>query len=442
MQTHTIHPFTDPKSFDARDARMITKGKGVYVWDKDGNKILDGMAGLWCVNVGYDCKDLIKAADKQMKTLPYYNSFFMTSNPAQQELSDLLTEVTPDHINHFFYGSSGSESNDTIIRLAWHYWSLKNKPSKKIFISRDKAYHGSTLGASSLGGMKYMHAMGESLLGGFSHIDAPHWYLEGVDLSEEAFGLAAAQQLEDKILELGAGNIAAFIGEPILGAGGVIKAPDNYWPEIQRICKKHDILLIADEVICGFGRLGEWFGCDALGIKPDFMTMAKGITSGYVPLSAVGISDDIWSVLNEGGKIHHGYTYSGHPLACAVAIANLKYIRDHKLIETVRDDIGPYFQGKLKALAEAHPLVGEVRGHGLLAALQLMKDKTKKIQFSEQDDAGLKCWDYCFENDLIVRAIGHSIALCPPLTITRKEIDLLCDKLKRSLDMTWADLKH
>lgn len=437
---HHIHPFTDPAQLNAQGTRVITKAEGSYIWDSEGNKILDGMSGLWCVNVGYGRSEHMEAASRQMQELPYYNSFFQTSNPPQIELGRLLAEVTPDGFDHFFYSSSGSEANDTVVRLVRHYWEVKGQASKKTIISRHNAYHGSTLAATSLGGMKYMHDMGGSLLPGFEHINQPHWYLEGGDLSEEDFGLARARELEEKILEVGVDNVAAFIGEPIQGAGGVIVPPDNYWAEIQRICDKYDILLVADEVICGFGRTGNWFGSQTMGIKPDMITMAKGLSSGYVPISAVGLHTDVAEVLIGGGDINHGYTYSGHPVACAVAIANINYIRDNGLVERVRDVTGPYLLEGLQGLAARSPIVGEVRGRGLMYAIQLVRDKDQKVLFSDEDDVGTKCRNHCFENNLIMRAVDQAMVMSPPLTISKGEIDELIEKAERSLGQTAGDL--
>lgn len=440
---HHIHPFSDPDALGKKGARIITKAEGSYIYDSEDNKILDCMAGLWCVNVGYGRQELIDAADRQIRELPYYNSFFETANPPQIELSRLLSEVTPEGINHFFFAGSGSEANDTNVRLVRHYWDIKGKPEKSTFISRKNAYHGSTLAATSLGGMGYMHNMGGkdgSLLPGFEHIGQPFWYLEGEGLSEGEFGLKRAKELEDKILELGADNVGAFIGEPIQGAGGVIVPPSTYWPEIQRICDKYDILLIVDEVICGFGRTGNWFGCETFDIKPDLITMAKGISSGYLPISAVGVSDDVFKVLNDGGDINHGYTYSGHPVASAVAIANINYIKDHGLVEKVRDETGPYLMAGLQNLVDTHPLVGQRRGRGLMAAIQLVKDKDTHEVFSDDQNAAGTCKNHCFENNLIMRATDQSMIVSPPLTISINEIDELLDKAKMCLDLTAKDL--
>lgn len=433
---HHVHPFTDPKALSARGVRVITRAEGVYVWDSDDNKILDGMAGLWCVNVGYGRKELVDAATRQLQVLPYYNSFFQTATPSQIELAQTLAEITPVGLKHFFYANSGSEANDTVIRIARHFWHLQGKPGKRVFIARTLGYHGSTLAAVSLGGMPHMHALDKVLLPGFEHIMHPHWYTLGGDLTREEFGLKAARALEEKILELGADNVAAFVGEPVQGAGGVIDPPSTYWPEIQRICRKYDILLVADEVICGFGRTGNWFGSQTYGIEPDLMPMAKGLSSGYLPISAVAMTDRVFDVINEGGLLAHGYTYSGHPAACAVAIANIQLIRKERLVERVRDDVGPYFRARLQELADAHPIVGELRGAGLLAALQLVKDKKSKTIFTAQDNAANKCRDLCLEHNLIMRAVEQAMVLSPPLIITRAQIDELVGKVRIGLDLT------
>lgn len=435
-RVHHVHSFTDPKAFADKGVRVITRAEGVYVWDSEGNRILDGMAGLWCVNVGYGRRELVEAATRQLEVLPYYNNFFHSATPSQIDLGQALSEVTPAGLKHFFYANSGSEANDTIIRIARHFWRLQGKPDKRAFIGRSLGYHGSTLAAVSLGGMPHMHAFDKVLLPGFEHITHPHWYTQGADLTREEYGLKAARALEEKIVELGADNVAAFIGEPVQGAGGVIDPPATYWPEIQRICRKYAVLLVADEVICGFGRTGNWFGSQTFGIEPDLMPMAKGLSSGYLPISAVAMTDRVFDVISEGGLLAHGYTYSGHPAACAVAIANIRLIQSEGLVERVRDDIGPYFRARLQELADAHPIVGEVRGSGLLAALQLVKDKKSRTIFTTEENAANQCRDLCLQNNLVVRAVGQSLVLSPPLIITREQVDELIDKMRIALDLT------
>lgn len=437
---HHLHPFTDSKSLNAKGSRVITRAEGIYLWDSDGNKIIDGMAGLWCVNVGYGRKELADAAYRQMQELPYYNTFFQTTTMPTTQLSALLAEVTPDGFNHAFFANSGSEANDTIVRMVRRYWDVMGQPKRKTIIARDNAYHGSTMAGASLGGMTYMHEQGELPIPGIDHIMQPYWYHLGGDLTPAEFGLKAARALERKILELGAETIAAFIGEPIQGAGGVIVPPESYWSEIQRICEKYDILLIADEVICGFGRTGNWFGSETFGIKPDLMAIAKGMSSGYMPISAVMVGNKVATVLIEkSGDFNHGFTYSGHPVASAVAIANIELLQREKIVETVGSDTGPYFQNCLREL-ESHPLVGEVRGTGMIAAMELVKDKSTRTLFSPEGDVGNICRDHCFDNNLIMRATSDSMLLSPPLVITRSEIDEMLEKAKLCLDLTAQDI--
>jgi putrescine aminotransferase len=439
---HHLHPFTDTKALAAEGgSRIIVKAEGAWLEDSEGARILDGMAGLWCVNVGYGRKELAEAAYRQMLELPYYNTFFKTATPPSIELAEKLAELTPADLKHVFFASSGSEANDTIVRMVRHYWNLKGKPGKKTFISREHAYHGSTMAAASLGGMAAMHGQADLPLPGFVHVMPPHWYDFGGDLEPEAFGRAAAKAVEDKILELGADNVAAFIGEPIMGAGGVLLPPETYWPEIQRICRAHDVLLIADEVICGFGRTGHWTGSELYGIEPDIMPMAKGLTSGYLPLSAVLVGDRVADTLiEEGGEFFHGFTYSGHPVACAVALENIRILEEEKLIERVREDTGPYLQSALREALQDHPLVGEVRGVGLIGAIELVEDRAARKHFEPLGRAGMICRDHCFANNVILRAVRDAIVVSPPLIMSREEIDQLVERAKHCIDLTAKDL--
>ena len=441
-RAHHLHSFTDPAVIRDKGSRIITAGEGCYVIDSDGRRILDGMAGLWCVNIGYGRPELADAAHAQMTALPYYNNHFQSATPAMIELAETLTELTPDGINHFTFANSGSEANEVIIRLVRYYWQLKGQPRKRTIISRTLAYHGSTVATSSLGGMPAMHANDGGVMPEITHIEHPHWYVNGADLTPAQYGLKAAQALEARILELGADTVAAFIGEPVQGAGGVIVPPETYWPEIQRICKKYDVLLIADEVICGFGRTGSWFGSHTFDIAPDFMPMAKGLSSGYIPVAAVGVHDRIFDVIERGGLWPHGYTYSGHPVACAVALANIAIIKREGLVERVRDDIGPYFQSRLEELAQNHPLVGERRGVGLMAALQLVRNKSTREVCTPEDNAAIFCRETCYDNRLVVRAVGQSMVMSPPLTISHAEVDDMVAILARALDATVQKLGY
>ena len=431
---HHLHPFTDYKSLAKEGSNIIVKADGVYLTNTDNKQFLDAMSGLWCVNVGYGRKILADVAYKQMQELPYYNSFFKTATAPSIELAQQLAEISPGDLNHAFFSSSGSEANDTVVRMVRRYWDLKGQPNKKTFISREYAYHGSTMTGMSLGGMTAMHEQG-GMMPGFAHVMPPYWYKYGQEMSPEEFGVFTANKIEEKILELGAENIAAFIGEPIQGAGGVIIPPETYWPRVQEICSKYDILVVVDEVICGFGRTGNWFGSDTYGINPDIITMAKGISSGYIPLSGIMVGKRVSDVLiDEGGEFYHGYTYSGHPVACAVAIENLKIIREENLIENSKNT-SVYLNEKMKEIAD-HPLVGEVRMKSYIGCVELVKDKEKGTMFEDTGTVGTICRDYCIENGLIMRAVRDGMIFCPPLIFSKNHIDELVEKLKKSLDQT------
>ena len=433
---HYLHPFTDYKALHAKGTRVIVKAEGVYLYDSDGNRILDGMAGLWCVNVGYGRRELAEAAYRQLLELPYYNSFFQTAHPPAIELASQLVELTPPQFNRVFFTGSGSEGNDTVLRLVRRYWDLMGEPQRKVIISRVNAYHGSTMAGASLGGMAFMHEQGGLPIPDIVHIPQPYWYGEGGDRSPAEFGLETARALERKIEELGADRVAAFIGEPIQGAGGVIIPPDTYWPEIQRICDQYGILLVADEVICGFGRTGHWFGSDLYGIRPDLMTVAKGLSSGYLPIGGVLVADRVADVLiDKGGEFAHGYTYSGHPVACAVASVNLALLKQEDLVVRTRDQMGPYLASKWRQLAE-HPLVGEARSVGLIGALELVRDKSTRRFFDKRGEVGTICRDFCFQNGLIMRAVRDTLIISPPLVISREQVDELAEKAWRCLDLT------
>ena len=438
---HHLHPFSDAHSLNQLGSRVVVRGEGVRVWDSEGQCIIDGMAGLWCVNLGYGRKELAEAAYQQMLELPFYNTFFKTTHPPVIELSTLLAELTPPQFNHVFLTNSGSESNDTVIRMARHFWAAQGQPQKKILISRINAYYGSTIGGASLGGMSYMHAQGDLPIPGIVHIEQPYWYVNGGELSPEEYGLKAARALEAKILELGAENVAAFIGEPIQGAGGVIIPPSTYWPEIQRICREHDILLISDEVICGFGRTGRWFGCEYFGFAPDLMPIAKGLSSGYQPIGGVMVGDRVAQVLMNSGDFNHGMTYSGHPVAAAVAAANLKILRDEGIVDRVRNDTGPYLQKKWQDAFADHPHLDDVRGVGFLAAFTWVKDKSRRELFANPGEIGTICRDIFFKNNLIMRAVGDSMVSAPPLVMTRTEIDEMIALAVRCVDQTTNTLR-
>ena len=438
---HHFHPFTDHKAFHAAGGpRVITHADGIYIWDGKGNKILDGFSGLWCVNVGYGRKELAEVAYRQMLDLPYYNTFFKTTTVPATELAAKISSVLPKRFQHIFFTNSGSESNDTIVRFVRHYWKLKGKPYRQHFIGRVRGYHGSTMVAANLGGMAGMHEQVGTEFPGFHHVQQPYWYDFGGDKTPEEFGLEAAAAVEKKILEVGPENVAAFIGEPIQGAAGVLIPPSTYWPEVQRICRKYGVLIISDEVICGFGRTGKWWGFQSFGFEPDIVTMAKGLSSGYQTIGAVAFADTlIKDFFALGGEFYHGMTYAGHPVAAAVALKNIEIIEDEKLVERVAE-LAPYFAKSLASLND-HPIVGETRTMGLLGAIELSSDKSKRARFKDSGRVGTICRDHCFKNNLIMRACWDTMVLAPPFIITKKEIDEIVKLSRLALDATYANVK-
>ena len=436
---HHLAPFTDYAEIREHGARVITHADGHYIFDNDGKRILDAMAGLWCVNVGYGQQSLVDAATEQLHKLPYYNNFFKTTNQPVAALSKRLAEITPDGMNNVFYANSGSEANDTIIRMVRHFWALEGKPEKRKIIGRTYGYHGSTIMAASMGGMVDMHRQAADEPD-FEHIRPPYAFLYQGNSNEAEFAAHSASLLEDKIVEVGAENVAAFIAEPIQGAGGVIIPPADYFDHIQAICKRHDILFIADEVITGFGRTGHWFASQAMGLAPDMMTLAKGLTLGYVPMSAVMVGDRVASrLVADGGEFYHGFTYSGHPVASAVALANLDLIEELGLVARVRDETGPYLASALARLAD-HPIVGEVRSYGLLGAIELVKSKDGPTMFEEVGKAGALCRDHAIAHGMMMRAVRDGMIMSPPLTFTTDDIDKMIDIATIALDKTAKDL--
>ena len=438
---HYIHPFTDSRELHEAGTRVITRGEGVYVWDNDGRRLLDGMSGLWCVNVGYGRAELIEAAESQMRQLAYYNSFFNSATPKAIELSAFLAGIAPAGLSHVFFNNSGSEANETAMKAARFYWRLRGKPSKTLFLARDYGYHGVTMATASLSGLVDMHPQaGLPLAGLVERVDGAYWYRDGGDLSPEEYGRSLIERLERRINEIGADNIAAFIGEPVYGAGGVMTPPPGYWPEVRRLCTKYEILLIADEVVCGYGRTGHWFGSQCFDIEPDVMSTAKGLTSGYLPMSATLLSEEVAQLLiAHGGEWVHGFTYSGHPVCAAVALRNLELIRDTGLLERVRDQIGPYFQRRLGDLC-AHPLVGEARGIGMVAALELVRDKATRTRYPDELKIAIRVREACFRRGLIIRAARNCMMMAPPLVMSEAEADEMVGIIAEALDEVLAGL--
>ncbi|NQE47041.1 aminotransferase [Herbaspirillum rubrisubalbicans] len=430
-------PFEDHKFLQPEHVRVIVRGQGLYVWDDHGRRLLDGMSGLWCTTLGYGRQELVAAATRQMTTLSYCSQFFNTAHPTLAELSARLFELLPAHYSRILYCNSGSEANEILIKVVRRYWELAGRAGKRVIIGRHNGYHGSTVGSASLGGMKMMHALGASMLPEVQHIEQPFWFGYDGPLNEAEFGLHAAQALERKIIELGADNVAAFVAEPFQGAGGMIFPPDNYWPEIQRICQRHEVLLCADEVIGGFGRTGHWFAHEYFGFQPDLLTIAKGLTSGYVPMGGLVLSERVGETLAEcGGLFAHGLTYQGHPVAAAVALATLSLLDEGGVLARLATCTGPYLQAQLRSRLGAHVLVNEIQGTGAVAALQLALGKDGKQRFANENAVGLYCMRRAQHHGLIVRNSGARIILAPALVASLAELDELIDKLTLALDDT------
>jgi len=434
-QAHHLHPFTDFQDYAAHGGRIISRAEHIYIYDSDGNKIQDGMSGLWCCNLGYS-QDSIKAAvAAQLNELPFYNNFFKCSNQPAVELASKLCELSAERFQHVFFTNSGSEANDTQIKLVHRYFDLLGKPSKKHIISRKNAYHGSTIAAGSLGGMKAMHDQTIGL-NYVHHINQPHWFELGGDLDEDTFGVQVARELEAKIDELGEDNVAAFIAEPVQGAGGVIIPPETYWPEVKRILDERDILFISDEVICGFGRTGQWYGADTYGTEPDLITFAKAVTNGYMPLGGSLVSNKVADVLlSGGGEFAHGLTYSGHPASCAAGLATMAIYEDSNIIASVAETLAPHFAAGLQSLTD-HPIVGQVRVKGLFAAVELVRDKGSRERLAPESAAAVYCRDQAIIDHLMVRQTGDAMIMAPPFVTSKDELNNLVDKLAGALDKT------
>lgn len=437
---HHWHPFTDSADLAARGTRVIAGAQGCWLTTNDGERLLDGMAGLWCVNVGYGREAIVEAVARQMRELAYYNTFFQCTHPLATEFAEALAAVAPPQMNRVFFANSGSEANDTIFRLARVYWDCLGKPEKKVFIARRNAYHGSTVAAASLGGMGAMHRQSGLPIEGIHHIGQPYWFGEGGEIDPDEFGRQRAQELEQAIDAIGEDHVCAFIAEPVQGAGGVIIPPESYWPEIARICAEREILLVADEVISGFGRTGAWWGAESYGITPDLMTIAKGMTSGYVPMGGVLISDRVAApVMAKAGEFFHGYTYSGHPAACAAGLASLQILQEEKLVDRVAEDIGPYLAARWASLGD-HPLVGETRTRGLLGALELVADKATRRRFPEPGRTGTRLRILSVAQGLVMRAVGDTMIISPPLVIAHEEVDELVNRARAALDVLAGEL--
>ncbi|MFZ5789752.1 MAG: aspartate aminotransferase family protein [Pseudomonadota bacterium] len=436
-----LHPYTNAVRHEAEGPLVLTEGKGIYVYDENGRAYIEGLAGLWSVSLGFGEQRLIDAAAAQMKKLPYYHSFTHKAPAVTIELAEKLIQMAPVPMSKVFFANSGSEANDSVVKMVWYYSNALGRPKKKKIISRQKAYHGVTVASASLTGLPNNHRDFDLPIANILHTDCPHYYRfaqEGE--SEEQFSRRLADNLEKLILAEGPDTVAAFIAEPVMGAGGVIVPPAGYFDRIQAVLKKYDILFVADEVICGFGRTGNMFACQTYNLKPDIMCVAKALSSSYLPISAVLINEKVYAALRDNsakiGTFGHGFTYSGHPVSAAVALETLKIYEERDIVSQVRR-VMPTFQRELRRFTD-HPLVGEVRGVGLVGAVELVKNKRTGEPFEPQQMVGFNAAKFCQDHGLITRAIMDSIAFCPPLIITEAEIEEMFRRFARGLDSTWA----
>ena len=440
---HNIHPWTDFATFKQEGSEVMAEAEGVYVYNAEGERYMDGIGGLWCVNIGYGRDEMAQAMADQVRRIPYYSTFTHLTTPPAAELAAKLAELAPASINHVFYGTGGSMANDTAIRVIHFYFNRLGKRTKKKIISRVDAYHGSTYLAMTMTGVKFDHD-GFDLAPDLVHyVPAPHTYRRPDGMSVEDFCDEKVADLENKILELGPENVACFIAEPIMGGGGVIVPPPGYHARTKAVCEKYDVLYISDEVVTGFGRLGHFFASEPVfGITPDIITSAKGLTSGYIPHSATLFSDDIYEVISvpqsDGALFTHGFTYAGHPVSCAAALKNIEIMEREDLCGHVRE-VGPYFEERLNELLTL-PLIGDVRGNKFMMCVEAVKDKETKEVFEPDAKIGARITRHCQSRGLLVRPLGHMNVLSPPLTLTRDQIDTLVETLRESIIATQNDL--
>jgi len=439
-----IHPYTNLKIHQEAGPLIINEGKGIYVYDHEGREYIEGMAGLWCTALGFGEQRLVDAATREMQRLPFYHLFAHKSHDPAIELAERLLAMVPVPMSKVFFTNSGSEANDSVVKLVWYYNNALDRPEKKKIIARIKGYHGVTVASASLTGLPANHRDFDLPIANILHTDCPHYYRFGAEgESEEEFASRCAENLEKLILDEGPETVAAFIAEPVMGAGGVIVPPRTYFEKVQAVLKKYDVLFIADEVICGFGRTGDMFGCETFDLKPDIMTVAKALSSAYLPIGAVLISEPIYQAMvlesEKIGTFGHGFTYSGHPVACAVAVETLKIYEERDILSHIRQ-VAPVLQTALQELAD-HPLVGEVRGLGLIGAVELVQDKAGKTPFDPPGKVGAYCIKRCQEHGLITRNLMDSIAFSPPLVIAESEVREMVKRFVRALDETAAWLE-
>lgn len=432
-KAHLLHPVSNLRAVRDQGALVMVHGEDVFLWDSEGKRYIDAFSGLWNVNVGHGRAELAEAAAAQIREIEFVPNFFGLSSPMPIELATRLAGLFPDPLNHFQFTSGGSESNETALKIARYYWWLQGKENKVRILSRKMAYHGIAMGALAATGIPTYHEGFGPQVPGFVHLTAPYAYRNAEDLSEEEFVAALVRELEETIEREGAENIAAMIGEPVQGAGGVVVPPESYWQAMAPVLKKHNILLIFDEVICGFGRTGSMFAMQQYGVTPDVVSFAKGITSGYIPLGGVGVSDAIWDTLSTPDRMFmHGFTYSGHPVACAVALPNIDIIERERLPENAAR-AGAYLLGALRDRLSDHPHLGEVRGKGLMTFVELVADRDTKAKFDVSLNTGGRLTQATRERGIIVRPVNDGIAIAPPLTIQQPELDEIADAIHGSI---------
>ncbi|RWI16724.1 aminotransferase [Mesorhizobium sp.] len=448
-RNYVFHPSTHLAKHSRGETpnRVMAGAEGVYIWDTEGRKSLDGFGGLYCVNMGYGCKEIADAISEQAHELPFSHVYASQSTKAVTLLAEAVVEYFGENMRRVYFGLSGSDANETNIKLVWYYNNILGRPAKKKIISRQRGYHGSGLITGSMTGLAFFHNHFDLPLDIVRHTTTPHWYRQAQEgETEEAFSRRCAAELEALILAEGPETVGAFIGEPVLGTGGIVPPPKGYWVEIQAVLDKYDILLIADEVVTGFGRTGEKFGSHLYGMRPDLVTIAKGLSSAYLPISGSIIGERVWSVLEQGsekfGPLGHGWTYSGHTLCAAAALANIKVLRERNILEHVRD-VGPYWLEQMKSKLEGHPMVGEVRGIGILSAVEFMRDPAKRVPFDVSLQVGVRAAAALLENGVIARAMPHAdtLGFAPPLIIKKEEIDIIVDATARAVDTTFKALQ-
>lgn len=440
---HYIHPWTDFSTFKEEGSLIMAESEGTYVIDSEGNRYIDGIGGLWCVNIGYANEEMAQAIAEQVRRITYYSTFGHLTTPPAAELAAKLAELTPGKLNHVFYGTGGSMSNDTAIRIIHFYFNRLGKKNKKKIISRTDGYHGSTYLAMTLTGIEYDHQGFDLAPDLVHHIPAPNPYRRPDGMSLEEFCDEKVADLENKILELGPENVACFIAEPVMGAGGVIVPPPGYHRRTREVCDRYEVLYISDEVVTGFGRLGHFFASESVfDFVPDIITCAKGISSGYVPLSATLLSEAMYDVISvpqaEGAMFTHGFTYSGHPISCAAGLKNIEIMERDDICGHVRD-VGPYLEEQLASLLE-HPIVGDVRGSHFMMCIENVADKETKALLPAEVAIGNRIAAHCQSRGVIVRPIAHLNVLSPPLILTRQQIDTMVEVLHDSIRATQDDL--